>query len=96
MTQAFLNGAVIAEAPQDDLDKIEGNWYFPPSSVNSEFLVDSALPRTTARGRANASTSQRVKDGDTCCRTRLEPSALPHETAVCAHRRQGLSNYVAF
>ena len=46
MTQALLNGVVIADAPQDDLIKIEGNWYFPPSSVNREFLVDSKTPYT--------------------------------------------------
>ncbi|HQI65683.1 MAG TPA: DUF427 domain-containing protein, partial [Rhodoglobus sp.] len=44
--KALLGDTVIAEAPQEDLIKIEGNWYFPPSSVNSELLVESATPYT--------------------------------------------------
>ena len=31
--KATYNGTVLAEAPQDDLVRIEGNWYFPPSSL---------------------------------------------------------------
>ena len=44
--KAVLNDTVIAEAPQEDLIRIEGNWYFPPASVNSEYLVESATPYT--------------------------------------------------
>ncbi len=44
--KALLGDTVIAEAPQEDLIKIEGNWYFPPSSVNSDLLVESATPYT--------------------------------------------------
>jgi len=36
--KAVANGTVIAEAPQEDLIQIEGNWYFPPASVTSELL----------------------------------------------------------
>ena len=42
--RALLNGTVIAEAPESDLVKIEGNWYFPPSSVNQEFMTTSPTP----------------------------------------------------
>ena len=42
--RAHLNGTVIAEAPESDLVKIEGNWYFPPSSVKQEFLLKSPTP----------------------------------------------------
>ena len=42
--KAHINGTVIAEASQDELLKIEGNWYFPPSSVKSEFLEKSPTP----------------------------------------------------
>lgn len=31
--KATYNGTVLAEAPQDDLVRIEGNWYFPPASL---------------------------------------------------------------
>lgn len=44
--KAHVNGTVIAEAPQEELVKIEGNWYFPPSSVKSEFLEKSPTPYT--------------------------------------------------
>ncbi|HEX4444384.1 MAG TPA: DUF427 domain-containing protein [Galbitalea sp.] len=44
--KAVIDGTVIAEAPKEDLISIEGNWYFPPSSVKSEYLVDSPTPYT--------------------------------------------------
>ncbi|MFT6973119.1 MAG: hypothetical protein ACJAV4_000335 [Pontimonas sp.] len=31
--KATLNGTVIAEAPESDLARIEGNWFFPPAAV---------------------------------------------------------------
>lgn len=40
MAQATFNGEIIAES--DDTILIEGNHYFPASSVRSEFLADSA------------------------------------------------------
>jgi uncharacterized protein (DUF427 family) len=44
--KAMLNGVVIAEAAKDDLISIEGNWYFPPSSVKDEYLATSPTPYT--------------------------------------------------
>ena len=44
--QAIWNGKVIADAPKDELIYIEGNWYFPPSSVNQKFLKKSDTPYT--------------------------------------------------
>lgn len=38
--QALWNGAVLAET--DDVVTVEGNLYFPASSVKSEYLSDSA------------------------------------------------------
>ncbi len=32
---------MIAEANQAELIRIEGNWYFPPKSLNWEFLSES-------------------------------------------------------
>lgn len=43
--RAHLNNVVLAEAPEDQLVKIEGNWYFPPSAVKHELL--SASPTTS-------------------------------------------------
>lgn len=39
--KAHINNVVIAEAPEDQLVKIEGNWYFPPSSIVNELLEKS-------------------------------------------------------
>ena len=42
--KATINGAVVADAPDSDLITIEGNYYFPPSSLNAESFSDSATP----------------------------------------------------
>jgi uncharacterized protein (DUF427 family) len=44
--KAVLDGVVIAEAPQEDLAKIEGNWYFPPASIRPGALSESPTPYT--------------------------------------------------
>lgn len=44
--KAIWNDQIIAEAAKEDLIYIEGNWYFPPSSVNQEFLEESDTPYT--------------------------------------------------
>jgi uncharacterized protein (DUF427 family) len=36
--KAQWNNAVIADAPQQDLIKIEGNWYFPPESIDMNLM----------------------------------------------------------
>ncbi|MDN4646391.1 DUF427 domain-containing protein [Arthrobacter sp. PsM3] len=40
MAKAMWNGAVIAES--DNTVMVEGNHYFPRSSVNAEYLEDSS------------------------------------------------------
>ena len=44
--KAVWKDNVIAEAKKEDLIYIEGNWYFPPSSVKQEFLIKSPTPYT--------------------------------------------------
>lgn len=44
--KAIWKDQVIAEADREDLIYIEGNWYFPPSSVKKEFLRESDTPYT--------------------------------------------------
>jgi uncharacterized protein (DUF427 family) len=44
--KAIWNSVVIAEAKKEDLIYIEGNWYFPPSSVKKEYLHKSPTPYT--------------------------------------------------
>jgi uncharacterized protein (DUF427 family) len=46
MPTATLNGTVIAEAPEADIVRIEGNVYFPPSAVRHEVLAPSPRPYT--------------------------------------------------
>ena len=41
MPQAIWNGAVIAEAPPEAVETVEGNTYFPPSAIHREFFQDS-------------------------------------------------------
>lgn len=42
--KATFGDVVVAEAPQEDLVKIEGNWYFPPASLRSELFEKSPTP----------------------------------------------------
>jgi uncharacterized protein (DUF427 family) len=44
--KAIIDDAVVADAPQSDLIPIEGNYYFPPSSISPGMLSDSATPYT--------------------------------------------------
>ncbi len=39
--KATLGDIVVAEAPQEDLVKIEGNWYFPPASLTTDLFEKS-------------------------------------------------------
>ncbi len=94
MIQATINGVVIAEAPQEDLIKIEGNWYFPPSSVKSEFLVESATPYTCPWKGACQYFS--VKDGDTLLQDRAFSYPKPFAAAFARTDNKDFSNYVAF
>lgn len=41
-----IDGTVVAEAAQDELIRIEGNWYFPPAAVREGALEDSPTPYT--------------------------------------------------
>ncbi|HSE60908.1 MAG TPA: DUF427 domain-containing protein [Candidatus Saccharimonadales bacterium] len=44
--KAIYNGQTVAEAPKKDLIYIEGNWYFPPASVQQSMLTKSPTPYT--------------------------------------------------
>lgn len=58
--RAIWNGQVIAES--DDTIVIEGNQYFPPGSVNKEFIVLSDM-HTTCPWKGEASYFD-IKVGD--------------------------------
>lgn len=40
--KAVIGSTVVAEAPTSELVKIEGNWYFPPSSLTEGAFDKSA------------------------------------------------------
>lgn len=44
--QVTIAGTVVADAPDSDLIQIEGNHYFPPSSLSTELFSDSSTPYT--------------------------------------------------
>jgi uncharacterized protein (DUF427 family) len=44
--KATIDGTVVADAPESDLIVIEGNHYFPPSSLSSGAFSDSPTPYT--------------------------------------------------
>ena len=44
--RATVDGTVIAEATEDELVEIEGNWYFPPSALTPGALTESTTPYT--------------------------------------------------
>lgn len=60
MVQATWNGAVIAES--NDTVMVEGNHYFPPGSVKTDFLKSSAT-HTTCPWKGEASYHTIVVDG---------------------------------
>ena len=44
--KAIWNDTVVAEAPKESLIRIEGNWYFPPTAVKTEFFKESPTHTT--------------------------------------------------
>ena len=91
--KAVLNGIVIAEAPHDQLIKIEGNWYFPPASVNSDLLVLSSTPYTCPwKGECQYFG---VKDGESVLQDRAFSYPKPYPASF-DRVGQDYSNYVSF
>lgn len=91
--KAVLNDTVIAEAPQEDLIHIEGNWYFPPASVKSEYLVESATPYTCPwKGECQYFS---VKSDDGLLQDRAWSYPTPYPSSFDRVGKD-YSNYVAF
>jgi uncharacterized protein (DUF427 family) len=91
--KALLGDIVIAEAPKDELITIEGNYYFPPSSVNADYLVDSATPYTCPwKGQCQYFS---VKDGDELLQDRAWSYPTPYPASFDRVGKD-YSNYVAF
>jgi uncharacterized protein (DUF427 family) len=64
MPRAMWNGAVLAEAPQDRVETVERNVYFPPDSVHMEHLR-STDTHTVCPWKGSASYYNVVVDGQT-------------------------------
>ena len=91
--KAVLNGAVLAEAPKEDLIRIEGNWYFPPESVKAELLQKSPTPYTCPwKGDCQYFS---VKDGEVVLQDRAwsYPEILP---SAVTRVGKDFAGYVAF
>jgi len=43
MPKAIWNDQVIAEAPSNEIHRVEGNIYFPFTAVKREFLTPSEM-----------------------------------------------------
>ena len=44
--KATYKDAVLADAPTSDLVKIQGKWYFPPSSLTTDVFAESPTEYT--------------------------------------------------
>ena len=91
--KAVLGDTILAEAPREDLIRIEGNWYFPPASVKSELLEKSDTPyRCPWKGDCQYFS---LRDGDVLLQDRAwsYPNPLPSSFDRVG---KDYSNYVAF
>lgn len=91
--KAIWNDKIVAEADKADLIYIEGNWYFPPSSVKQEFLQQSPTPYTCPwKGVCQY---WNVGEGDTLSQDNAwsYPNPLP---SAFERTHKDFTNYVAF
>jgi len=91
--KAVWNDTVIAEAPKDDLIRIEGSWYFPPKSLNWEYFQESDH-QTTCPWRGETSYYDVVVNGRV---NEFGAWYYPEPKAGAAERvKKDFANYVAF
>jgi uncharacterized protein (DUF427 family) len=64
MPHAIWNGAVLADAPDDQVELVEGNVYFPLATVKQEYLQPSDT-HTVCGWKGTASYYNVVVDGAT-------------------------------
>jgi len=91
--KALWNDKVIAEADKKDLIYIEGNWYFPPESVNQKYLRPSDTPYTCPwKGKC-----QYFDVGGDVTWSHDNAWAYPQPLESAIHKvKKDFSNYVAF
>jgi uncharacterized protein (DUF427 family) len=91
--KAIWNDQVIAEADKDELIYIEQHWYFPPSSVRTEFLQPSDTPYTCPwKGECQYFN---VGQGDNLSKDSAWSYPAPKTTAIDIVKKD-FSNYVSF
>lgn len=91
--KAIWEGEVIAEADKDDLILIEGNWYFPPSSVKKEYLNKSRTPYYCPwKGKCRYFN---LCKGEKCSRDSAWTYPKPKKSAIEIVKKD-FGNYVAF
>ncbi len=91
--KAIWNDIVIADAPKEDLIYIERNWYFPPASVNKQYLQESPTPYTCPwKGDCQYFN---VVDGDKVSQDSAFCYPNPKSSAIDTVKKD-FSNYVAF
>jgi uncharacterized protein (DUF427 family) len=64
MPRATWKGAVLAEAPADRVQVVEGNVYFPADAISRAHFTDS-VTHTTCPWKGEASYYDVVVDGET-------------------------------
>ena len=60
MPTVMLNGTILAQS--DNCEQVEGNYYFPPDSINQEYFTESST-HTTCPWKGLASYYNVVIDG---------------------------------
>lgn len=91
--KAMWNNEIVAEAAKEDLIRIEGNWYFPPQSINREFFQDSDH-RTMCMWKGEASYYDVVVAGEV---NQFGAWYYPQPKDGSMQRvKQDFTNYVAF
>lgn len=91
--RARLGETTIANADEADLVRIEGNWYFPPSSVDTALLQLSDTPYTCPwKGECQYYS---VKIGNETLKDRAWAYPTPYPSAI---EKVGtdFSGYIAF
>ena len=87
------NHKTIAEADKEDLIYIEGNWYFPLTSVREEFLRKSDTPYTCPwKGECQYFD---VGEGDSFSSDNAWSYPNPKPSAIDTVKKD-FTNYVAF
>lgn len=91
--RALLGTTVLAEAPESELIKIEGNWYFPPSSLNTDLFVETDTQYTCPwKGEAQY---YGIKNGDEVLADQAWSYPNPYPTAFDRVGKD-FAGYVAF